>query len=156
MAHDLGLVIAKAIQGLLSAAVAPADIVRQAALFGARNRDGWSAGLTILTTLGNLVPFLSDEETYLALFHGIRHVAADCDGEAPRRERAALSGAPTLATLKGWLRRWVAVRHRDAAERTLLTGVVAGAAPSTLADVLFSAETDRAFAEGGHSLDFVN
>jgi nitrite reductase/ring-hydroxylating ferredoxin subunit len=156
MAHDIGLVIAKAVQGLLSAAVPPVDILRQAALFGARNRDGWDAGLTILTALGNLLPILSEEETYLALFHGIRRVAADCDGEAPRRDRAALSGAPTLATVKSWLRRWVAVRHRDAAERTVLTSVAAGTSPSALADLLFSAETDRTFADGGHSLDFVN
>ena len=41
MAHNLGLVIAKAIQGQLAAGVSPLEIVRQAALFGARNRDGW-------------------------------------------------------------------------------------------------------------------
>ncbi len=156
MAHDIGLVIAKSVQGLLSAAVAPADILRQAALFGAANRDGWSAGLTVLTALGNLLPHLGEEETYLALFHGIRRVAADCDGQAPRRERAALAGAPDITTLKHWLRRWVAVRHRDAAERTLLTGIAAGISPSILADLLFAAETDRTFADGGHSLDFVN
>ena len=156
MAHDIGLVIAKAVQGLLAAAVAPADILRQAALFGAANRDGWSAGLTILTALGNLLPLLGEEETYLALFHGIRHVAADCEGQAPRREQTALSGAPDPSTLKRWLRRWVAVRHRDAAERTLLTAIAAGASPATLAEQLISAETDRPFADGGHSLDFVN
>ncbi len=38
MAHNLGLVIAKAIQGQLAAGVSPLEIVRQAALFGARNR----------------------------------------------------------------------------------------------------------------------
>ena len=156
MAHDIGLVIAKATQGLLSAAVEPADMLRQAALFGAANRDGWSAGMTVLTALGNLLPYLGEEETYLALFHGIRRVAADCDGEAPRRERAALAGAPDTATLKRWLRRWVAVRHRDAGERTLLTAIAAGASPASLADLLFAAETDRTFADGGHSLDFVN
>ena len=72
------------------------------ALFGARNRDGWGVGITILTALANLLPVLPEEETYLALFHGARRVAADCDGEAPRRERAPLgepagpSGAQTL------------------------------------------------------------
>ena len=44
--------------------------MRQAALFGARNRDGWGIGLTILTALGNLLPLLPEEETHLALFHG--------------------------------------------------------------------------------------
>ena len=41
LAHDIGLVIGKAVHGQLSANVPPADIVRQVALFGAQNRDGW-------------------------------------------------------------------------------------------------------------------
>src|SRR5262249_33648396 len=45
MAHDLGLVIAKSIHGLIGAGAPPLEIVRQAALFGARNRDGWDTGL---------------------------------------------------------------------------------------------------------------
>jgi nitrite reductase/ring-hydroxylating ferredoxin subunit len=156
MAHNLGLVIAKAVQGLLAAGVAPAEIARQAALFGARNRDGWSVGLTILASLGNLSPLLLDDEIYLALFHGARRVAADCAGEAPRRARAPLDAAPDLARLKRWLRRWTAVRHREGAERTLLTAIAGGASPAQLADLLFAAETDRPFADGGHSLDFIN
>jgi hypothetical protein len=48
------------------------------------------------------------------------------------------------------------VRHREAAERTLLTAVAAGASPAALADLLLAADTDRAFADAGHSLDFTN
>ena len=91
-------------------------------------------GLTILTALANLLPVLPEEEAYLALFHGARRVAADCDGEAPRRERAPLASRPDPATLKRWLRRWTTVRHREAAERTLLTAIAAGASPAVLAD----------------------
>ncbi|MFM0327484.1 Rieske (2Fe-2S) protein [Caballeronia glebae] len=156
LAHDLGLVIAKAVQGQLAAGVPEADIVRQAALFGARNRDGRSVGLTILTALGNLLPVLAKDDAWLALFHGARHVAADCDGEAPRRERAPLGSRPEPATLKRWLRLWTNVRHREAAERTLLTAIVAGLSPAVLADVLLSAVTGRTFADTGHALDFIN
>jgi nitrite reductase/ring-hydroxylating ferredoxin subunit len=156
LAHDLGLVIAKAVQGQLAAGVPEADIVRQAALFGARNRDGWSVGLTILTALGNLLPVLAKDDAWLALFHGARHVAADCDGEAPRRERAPLGSRPEPATLKRWLRLWTNVRHREAAERTLLTAIVAGHSPAVLADALLSAVTGRTFADTGHALDFIN
>jgi nitrite reductase/ring-hydroxylating ferredoxin subunit len=156
MAHDLGLVIAKSIHGLVAAEAAPLEILRQAALFGARNRDGWDTGLTVLTALGNLLPFLPDDEKHLALFHGIRRVAADCDGQPPRRDRSPLAGRPDLATLERWLRRWTAVRHREAVERTLLTTIAAGASPPALAALMFAAETDRAFADGGHSLDFIN
>ena len=156
LAHDLGLVVAKAVHGQLAADVPRADIVRQAALFGAQNRDGWGVGLTILTALANLLPFLPEEEAYLALFHGARHVAADCDGEAPRRERAPLGSRPDPAALKGWLRRWTNVRHREAAERTLLTAIASGLSPAMLADILLAAETERVFADTGHSLDFIN
>jgi nitrite reductase/ring-hydroxylating ferredoxin subunit len=156
LAHVLGLVIAKAVHGMLAAGVPPPDIVRQITLFGIENRDGWGVGLTILTALGNLLSALPEEEIYLALFQGARRVAADCDGEAPRRRRAALASRPDLATLKRWLRRWTTVRHREAAERTLLTAVAAGTSPAALADLLLAANTDRAFADGGHSLDFTN
>jgi nitrite reductase/ring-hydroxylating ferredoxin subunit len=156
LGHDLGLVIAKAVHGQLAADVPFADIVQQVALFGAQNRDGWSVGLTILTALANLLPMLPEEEAYLALFHGARRVAADCDGEAPRRERAPLGSGPDPATLKRWLRRWTNVRHREAAERTLLTAIAAGISPALLADALLAAATERAFADSGHSLDFIN
>jgi nitrite reductase/ring-hydroxylating ferredoxin subunit len=156
MAHDLGLVIAKALHGLRAAGVLPRDIVRQAALFGVRHRDGWGTGMTILTALANLIPFLPEEEIDLALFHGARRVAADCDGAVPPRQRAPLNSAPQPAALKRWLRRWSAVRHREGASRTLLTAIAAGEPPAALADLLLAAETDRVFADGGHSLDFIN
>ena len=142
--------------GQLAAEVARSDLVRQVAVFGAQNRDGWGVGLTILTSLANLLPALPEDEAYLALFHGARRVAADCDGEAPRRERAPLGSRPDPAALKRWLRRWTNVRHREAAERTLLTAIAAGTAPAVLADVMLAAASERAFADSGHSLDFIN
>ena len=51
------------------------EIIQQVALFGLQNRDGLGIGLTILTSFGNLLPVLPEEETYLALFHGARRVA---------------------------------------------------------------------------------
>ena len=156
LTHDLGLVIAKAVHGELAAGVPPPDVVRQIVLFGARNRDGWGVGLTILTALANLLPLLPQEEIYLALFHGARRLADDCEGQAPRQERAPLASRTDLATLKRWLRRWTAVRHREAAERTVLTAIASASTPGELAGLLLAAETDRAFADSGHSLDFIN
>ncbi|MBV9567134.1 MAG: Rieske (2Fe-2S) protein [Hyphomicrobiales bacterium] len=156
LAHDLGLVIAKAVHGQLACRVPQVEIVRQVALFGTLNRDGWDTGLTIHTALANLLPLLPEEDAYLALFHGARRVAADCDGEAPRRERAPLGSRPDAAALKRWLRRWSKVRHREAAERTLLTALAGGLSPAMLADALLTAETERVFADAGHSLDFIN
>ena len=92
LAHDIGLVIAKAVQGQLAAGVPKADLVRQAALFGAQNRDGWGVGLTILTALANLLPALPEDEAYLDLFHGARHVASGL--------RRAAAAAGTCAAQK--------------------------------------------------------
>ena len=101
------------------------------------------------------MPFVTPKRA-LALFHGARRVAADCDGEAPRRERAPLGSRTDPAALKRWLQRWTNVRHREAAERTLLTAIAEGLSPAALADALLGAETERAFADTGHSLDFIN
>jgi hypothetical protein len=38
----------------------------------------------------------------------------------------------------------------------LLTAIAAGAPAATLADLLLTADADRVFADGGHSLDFTN
>jgi nitrite reductase/ring-hydroxylating ferredoxin subunit len=156
LAHNLGLVIAKAVRGQLMAGVPSREILRQGVLFAVSNRDGWGVGATILTALGNLIAVLPEEEAYLALFHGARRVAADCDGEAPRRERAPLASRPDLPALQRWLRHWSAVRHREAAERTLLTAIANGVPQAALASLLFAAATDRVYADSGHSLDFIN
>src|SRR5712672_1531604 len=98
-------------------------------------------------------PDLSDEET-AALTRLLR---PSPPLSQPRAESARpLASQSDLATLKRWLRRRVAVRHRDAAERTVLTAIAGGASPAALADLFFAAETDRAYADGGHSLDFIN
>jgi nitrite reductase/ring-hydroxylating ferredoxin subunit len=156
MAHDLGLVVAKAILGLRAQGVSPLELIREAALFGVRARADWSAGLTVLTALGNLVPALPDESSYLALYKGITRVAGDCAGRPARRGGEPLDSAPPAETLARWLRHWTAVRHREAIERTILTGIAAGLAPATIAEMLLTAATDRVFADGGHTLDFVN
>src|SRR5689334_7970344 len=133
-------------------------LVRDAVLFGARNRDGWGIGLTILTALAKLIPSLPEEETYLALYKGISRVARDCDGAAPRRDRLPLAPSEyqPLPVLQRWFRHWTRVRHRDAAERTLLTAIASGASSIELAALMLIAVTDRYFADGGHALDFTN
>ena len=44
MAHDLGLVIAKAMRGQLAAGMPPAEIIRQVALFGPRIGTAGASG----------------------------------------------------------------------------------------------------------------
>lgn len=156
LAHNLSLILAKSVFGLRAANATTKDIIKLVALYGARNRDGWNTGLTIATALGNLMSLLPEEETSIALIQGARHVAADCSGEPQRYDRAPLKSAPDTTKLGDWLRRWNTVRHREAAERTLLTAIDTGASQAELADMLFTAETDRTFADSGHSFDFIN
>jgi nitrite reductase/ring-hydroxylating ferredoxin subunit len=157
MEQSIGLIQAKSIIGLLRAGVDYRDIVGQVARFGARNRDGWSGGLTSLVALANLVPVLGEETAYLALYQGAVRVAEDCAGQPPRRERAPLdTDAVPLETLKRWLLHWVQARHRDGAERTLRTAIESGVGATALCDLVYTAATQRLYADGGHALDFCN
>ncbi len=97
------LVIAKAVHGQLAIDTPQDDVVRQVALFGARNRDGWDVGLTILTALASLLPMVAEEEAYLALVHGTRRVARTAT--AKRREGTGLRSAA------GWTRRYSSVGY---------------------------------------------
>ncbi|HEV3415342.1 MAG TPA: Rieske 2Fe-2S domain-containing protein [Pirellulales bacterium] len=155
--QDIDLIQAKSVIGLLEMGVEPSAVVRDVALFGVANRDDWASGLTSLTALANLAPHLSGHTTFLALCQGARRVASDCDGQPPRRERRPLETADLeFATLKRWFRYWTLVRHRDGAERTLLTAIRNGASPANLADMIVTAATDRFYADSGHMLDFAN
>lgn len=156
--QNIGLIQAKAILGLQRSGVDYAAIVRQIALFGAANRDSWASGLTSLTALANLVPYLTPETAYLALFQGSVRVGDDCAGRPPRRPKLPLETPANipLPTLQRWLLSWTTVRHQDAAERTLQTAIRSQATPEELCDLLFTATTERFYADGGHLFDFTN
>src|SRR5262245_9869764 len=155
--QDISLIQAKSLVALLRADVDYRELVRAVALFGVSHRDDWSSGMTILTAMANVVPHVGTETAYLALVQGAAHVASDCAGQPPRRERRPLDTEDLdLDRLKRWLHYWTMVRHRDGAERTLLTDVASGASREQLTDLLFCAATDRAYADVGHLLDFCN
>lgn len=157
MTQGVALVTAKAILGLRAAGAGDRAIVAETGLHGVRHRDGWGAGLTTLTGLANLLEGLPEEDAVVALCQGARRVADDCFGQSPRIDRGPLEGsAADLPTLAGWFRGWIRARHRDGAERTLLTAAANGAKPAEIAAILFTAVTDRAYAGGGHALDFAN
>ncbi len=157
MSQNIPLIISKAVIGLLKAGVDYRDIVREGILFGSRYRDGWGPGATILIAMANLVPYLPEDEKFMALYQGLRRVAGDCAGQVPRRDRHPLEseGLPH-GTLKRWFRYWTLVRHRDGGERTILTAIRNGLSQTEVADILFAAATDRYYADVGHALDFTN
>ena len=157
MQHYLGLVMGKATLALLHRGVHERDIVRQAALFGACYRDDWASGMTILTAMANLLPHLESEERFLPLWHGISQMAHSVQGASPHWDGQPLeTDQVSLDSLKRWLRHWALVRHRDGAERCLLTAIANGASPGEVADLLASAATDRIVSDSGHVVDFMN
>lgn len=154
---ELSLVVAKSTLALWHVGADAREIVRVGARFGARHRAaGWGSGLSILTAMANVLPFLGPEERPLALFHGLIRVAEDCAGQPPRFDLDPLptAGLP-LPRLKAWFREAVEVRDAEAAERALRTAIASGAPPDTVADLLFSAVTDHYFVDAGHQLDYI-
>ena len=155
--QNVPLIQAKALLSLLETGEEPSALVREVALFGCSNRDTWLDGLTSLTAATNLIPDLDFETAFLALYQGTRRVAANCVGMPPRRRREPLeSDEGDTPQLGRWLHQFTQVRHRDGAERTVLTVLHGGATPEELTRLLFAAVLDRYYAATGHLLDFCN
>ena len=98
MAHNLGLVIGKAVLALLDRGVPAAELVEEALLFGARHRDGWGAGMTILTALANVLP-ISTRKT--AIWRCSRAFAASPTTPTARRPGASAGPSATARSMPG-------------------------------------------------------
>lgn len=156
--EDLSLLIAKSTIGLLQEEVDYREPLRIGVHFGTHYRAaGWGQGLTILTAMANVLPFLRPEDRGRALYKGLVHVARDCDGEPPRFPLPPLpTRSVTAPRLKEWFRRFVQVRDSDGAERCLRTAIDAELSPQQIAEMLFAAATDHLYLDSGHTLDFIN
>jgi nitrite reductase/ring-hydroxylating ferredoxin subunit len=160
--QDVRLVLAKSAIALLDGGDGDGgdarDPFRIGLEFGVHERSqGWGQGLTMLTCLGNLLPVLAPADRPRALYAGLDAVSRDTAGAAPRFVLAPLPGAlPEVATLKRWLRQFLAVRDDEGAERLIVSAVRAGLRPAVLAELLFSAATDYRYLQIGHALDFTN
>jgi len=155
--QDIRLVLAKSVIGL-SELDATTDALRDAALFGVRNRaSGWSTGLSILTCTANVLPALDAGDRPLALYHGMVHIARSTASQPPNFDLAPLDTSETRPErYLEWFRSFVEVRSSDAAERTLRTAIHIGLPSNAVADMIFAACTDHLFLDVGHSLDFAN
>ena len=154
--HNIRLVIARSVIGMMGAGVDYRVPLRQGALFGVKNSNtGWDAGLSILTVCANIQPWLAEEDRALALYHGLFHVADGVAGRPPRFPIGPLgTRAEDPALLKEWFRSFVNLRDNEAAERTLRTAIEAGLSQEQVADMVFAAVTEHLFVDGGHTIDF--
>ena len=155
--HNIRLIIAKSVIQL-DGIGCNKEILKEAALFGTRNRaGGWSSGLSILTAMANVLPVLDIEDRPLALYHGVLHVANDTANQPPSFKLEPLGTSETRPErYLDWFRRFVELRSADAAVRTLRTAIRMGLPPKTIADMVFAACTDHLFLGQGHSLDAAN
>jgi hypothetical protein len=126
--------------------------------FGTHHKQsGWGQGLTILTCMMNIIPYLDSEDRPNALYHGLCAVAQDCASMAPRFGVSPLPEPwPDLDTLKRWFRQFIESRDTQAAERCITTALRLGANDQQMADMFFAAATDHRFLDVGHTLDFTN
>jgi nitrite reductase/ring-hydroxylating ferredoxin subunit len=156
--HSISLVIAKAVIALLDLGADPTEPFQVGLRFGTRyNQAGWGTGLTILTCMINLLPYLDESDRPRALFQGLSAVGRDCAGEPPRFGVQPLPHSNVaIETLKGWFRQFIEVRDSEAAERCLISAIQNGASPQQVSDMLFAAATDHRYIDGGHTLDFIN
>ena len=157
MEQNIGGIIAKSVGSLHMNGGDDLDIIRSVAEYGSGNHDNWGDGMTTLSMVTNLLPYLSDETAYYALFLAARRVAANCAGATPRRLSEPLNtGEHSKETLKRWFRRWVHARRRAGAERVALTAVEAGLSSAQMTDFYFGAATDRLYSATGHVFDLSN
>ncbi len=120
-------------------------------------QSGWGQGLTILTCMMNIMPYIDNDDKPHALYHGLCAVAQDCAGMPPRFDVSPLPKPwPDLSTLKRWFRQFIESRDTQAAERCIATALRLGANSQQIADILFAAATDHRFIDTGHTLDFTN
>ena len=158
MEHNIRLVIAKSVLGLNSSSADYRTPLTIGARFGTTYSDaGWGSALTMMTCSANILHHLSPEDRPLALYQGIRQVAAECAGRPPRFLVDPLpTGETRPEVFKGWFRNFIEVRDDEGAERCLRTAIDLGASSREIADMVFAAATDRIYLDGGHVLDFCN
>ncbi|MCC5897588.1 MAG: Rieske (2Fe-2S) protein [Phormidium sp. BM_Day4_Bin.17] len=156
--QTISLVIAKSVIGLLGNDPSATEPFRLGLAFGTRhNKRGWGSGLTILTAMMNLLPYLEEGDRPQALYQGLSAVARDSSGAPPHfRVHPLPQTQVEFATLKGWFRQFVERRDAEAAERCLMTAVRGQLPPEQIAEMLFAAATDHRYLDGGHTLDFIN
>jgi nitrite reductase/ring-hydroxylating ferredoxin subunit len=156
--QGISLVIAKSVIALLDMGSTPQEPFQTGLTFGTRyNKAGWSTGLTMLTCMMNLMPYLEQDDRPRALYQGLSAVARDSAAAPPHFRVHPLPTADLdFPTLKEWFRQFIEQRDAEAAERCIVTAVRSGLARTQIAEMLFAAATDHRYLDGGHTLDFIN
>lgn len=156
--QGISLVIAKSTIALLDLGVEPTQPFQVGLAFGTRyHKAGWDTGLTMLTCMMNIMPYLDESDRPRALYQGLSAVARDSASAPPHFRVHPLPTANLdFPTLKAWFRQFIEQRDNEAAERCLMTAVQSGMSRTQIASMLFAAATDHRYLDVGHVLDFIN
>ena len=156
--HNIRLVIAKSVLGLQAAGADYREPLEVGARFGTTySANGWGAAMSILTCTANIIPKLRDDDRPRALYQGLRHVARECAGKAPRFSVEPLpTGETRPEVFARWFRNFIDVRDDEGAERCLVTAIELGIPRQDIADMVFAAATDHIYLDAGHTVDFAN
>ena len=156
--HNIRLVIAKSVLGLQAAGAGYREPLETGARFGTTySANGWGAAMSILTCTANILPKLHEDDRPRALYQGLRHVARECAGKAPRFPVEPLpTGETRPEVFARWFRNFVDVRDDEGAERCLVTAIELGIPRQDIADMVFAAATDHIYLDAGHTVDFAN
>ncbi len=156
--HNIRLVIAKSVLGLQAASAEYRQSLRIGTEFGTTySANGWGAAMSILTCTANIHPQLHEDDRPRALYQGLRHVARECAGKAPRFSVEPLpTGETRPEVFARWFRNFIDVRDDEGAERCLITAIELGLSKDDIAGMLFAAATDHIYIDAGHVVDFAN
>ena len=156
--HNIRLVIAKSVLGLQASGSDYRDALSIGTQFGATySANGWGAAMSILTCTANILPHLHEDDRPRALYQGLRHVARECAGKAPRFPVEPLpTGETRPEVFKRWFRNFIDVRDDEGAERCLVTAIELGIPQDDIAEMIFAAATDHIYLDAGHVVDFAN
>ena len=156
--HNIRLVIAKSVLGLQAASADYREPLRTGAEFGTTySANGWGAAMSILTCTANILPLLHEDDRPKALYQGLRHVARECAGKAPRFSVEPLpTGETRPEVFARWFRNFIDVRDDEGAERCLITAIELGFPREDIASMIFAAATDHIYIDAGHVVDFAN
>ena len=156
--HNIRLVVAKGVLGLQASGSGYREPLEIGARFGTTySASGWGAAMSILTCTANILPKLHEDDRPRALYQGLRHVARECAGKAPRFSVEPLPTGETRPEIFArWFRNFIDVRDDEGAERCLVTAIELGIPRQDIADMLFAAATDHIYLDAGHTVDFAN
>jgi nitrite reductase/ring-hydroxylating ferredoxin subunit len=156
--EGIRLVVAKSVLALLENGVPESEILSVGLRFGATYRqEGWGSGLTVLTAMANLLPYLDESQRSTALIQGLMWVSDDTRGHPTRFRLTPLHDAELPdERFESWYRRFIETSSPQAAERALTTVLEDPARLAGAERAMVAAVTDHAYLDTGHTLDFTN